>query len=346
MNFVRDLMKQITEYPMTAKITNPIVTSTPQDMDTIIKNSRYIPEHISEYIKQNTKYCVSYRVEKAEISFYVCKKTVPLQKLNKYVKLIQCWINIAHKYSIHSCNSELKVKIYLTPFKKTLPEKSSTKPLSADNSNTGLSSLCKYGNEIIVYREEEWFKVFLHESFHYFGFDYSGMDISIVNDKLQKCFCIDSDIRLFETYTEFFAEIVNLCFYCVINRRKFSVYIRTQISFSIAQLNKVLKYNGLTYVQLFENCEETRRKYREDTNVFAYYVLKCILIFHWDEFIEWCNKRNVKTLTFPHNSESVVSFCDWIIERCRDPKFLQAVELSGNKRDETNGLRMTSIDVI
>ena len=33
--------------------------------------------------------------------------------------------------------------------------------------------------------------------------------------------------------------------------------------------------------------------YEEKTNVFAYYILKTILLYNYDEFIELCDKENI-----------------------------------------------------
>jgi hypothetical protein len=343
MNFVRTITEKIKSYPMNAKITNPIVTESPNVSDIINSNIRYFPQEVRKYIIINTKYSVRYDFEIATVTFYTFENTIPLQKLNKYVKLVLCWISIAKEYSIHHCGNSLNVIFYMTPLKKILPNKGET--LSSINCNTGFSSFCKEGNDIIIYRQEEWFKVFLHESFHYFGFDYSNMDVSLVNRELQKCFCITTDILLFESYTEFFAEILNLCFYCVIHDKDFGVYIKKEIKFSLEQSNKVLHHMELTYNDIFESCEESREKYMEDTNAFAYYILKTIFIFNWDEFINWCKKTNTNMLTFPQNNKSVVALCKWITDKCRDPNFLDSINNVGKKIDNSKSLRMTSTDL-
>jgi hypothetical protein len=343
MDFVTTITEKIKSYPMNSKITNPIVSLSPNVSNIIQSNGTYFPQEVKDYILENTKYGVKYQTPNANITFYTFDNTVPLQKLNKYVKLVLCWITIAQEYSIHHCGNGLNVVIYMTPLKKTLPNKGEV--LSAINCNTGFSSLCKHGNDIIVYREEEWFKVFLHESFHYFGFDYSNMDLSLVNRELQKCFCVKTNILLFETYTEFFAEIVNLCFYCALNRKDFRSQIKKEITFSIEQSNKVLHHMNLTYGNLLDNCEETIEKYREDTNVFSYYILKTILLFYWKDFLSWCDKNNTNLLTFPQNNESVVALCKWITSRCRETEFLNAIDHSGKNAHYNDGLRMTSTNV-
>ena len=33
-------------------------------------------------------------------------------------------------------------------------------------------------------------------------------------------------------------------------------------------------------------------QYKENTPVFSYYIIKSILLFHFNEFIGWCNENN------------------------------------------------------
>ena len=343
MNFVNLIIKKIKSYPLTAKISNPVVSHFTKDSNIQLTNTHYFPQDIKEHILEHTKYIVKYETEKTSITFYTFENTIQLQSLNKHVKLMLCWISIAEQYSIYKCNDRLNVIIYLTPLKKILPKKGQV--LSSTNCNTGFSSLCNEGNEITIYRKEEWFKVFLHESFHYFGFDYSNMDVSLVHQELQHYFCIKTDILLFESYTEFFAEIIHLCFYCVLNNKKFESCIEKEIRFSIQQTNKVLNHMELTYDDFFDNCNEVGKKYKEDTNCFSYYILKTILLFYWKDFLRWCNTNNTNILTFSQNNKQVIDFCNFIKSKSNEPSLLSAIHLSGNNLNNTTDLRMTSFDI-
>ena len=59
---------------------------------------------------------------------------------------------------------------------------SSAEILSPDIVNTGLTRRCATDNEVVIYRQEEWFKVLIHELIHGFGLDFhSSDDITIAN---------------------------------------------------------------------------------------------------------------------------------------------------------------------
>ena len=98
------------------------------------------------------------------------------------------------------------------------------------------------------------------------------MNLSEVNEYILSIFPIKSDVNLFEAYTEFWAEIINIsfCSYFYTNigfklernieTDKFNNFM-TNVDFllhyeriySFFQLNKVLNYMGLTYKNLYSN---------------------------------------------------------------------------------------------
>ena len=168
---------------------------------------------------------------------------------------IYLWLKIASKYSAKECAPQLECFIYLTPFKRSHPlfsKEQETKTgmgtayedyeeyeelyhhvntrqgsgvLKPIHINGGVSDLCEPSGRVIVYRKEEWFKVFIHETMHNYGLDFAEMDISAANGLLHKMFTIQKDVKLYESYCEVWARIMNIVFetYFDINSRaKFS----------------------------------------------------------------------------------------------------------------------------
>jgi len=168
---------------------------------------------------------------------------------------IYLWLKIASKYAAKECAPQLECFIYLTPFKRSHPlfsKEQETKTglgtayedyeeyeelyhhvnaprrssvLKPIHINGGVSDLCQPSGRVIVYRKEEWFKVFIHETMHNYGLDFSEMDISAANGLLHKMFTIQKDVKLYESYCEVWARIMNIVFetYFDINSRaKFS----------------------------------------------------------------------------------------------------------------------------
>ena len=170
---------------------------------------------------------------------------------------IYLWLKIASKYAAKECAPQLECFIYLTPFKRSHPlfskeQEQETKTgvgaayedyeeyeelyhhvnapsrssvLKPIHINGGVSNLCQPSGRVIVYRKEEWFKVFIHETMHNYGLDFSEMDISAANGLLHRVFTIQKDVKLYESYCEVWARIMNIVFetYFDINSRaKFS----------------------------------------------------------------------------------------------------------------------------
>ena len=168
---------------------------------------------------------------------------------------IYLWLKIASKYAAKECAPQLECFIYLTPFKRSHPlfsKEQETKTgvgtayedyeeyedlyhhvnaprrssvLKPIHVNGGVSDLCQPSGHVIVYRKEEWFKVFIHETMHNYGLDFSEMDINAANGLLHKMFTIQKDVKLYESYCEVWARIMNIVFetYFDINSRaKFS----------------------------------------------------------------------------------------------------------------------------
>jgi hypothetical protein len=70
--------------------------------------------------------------------------------------------------------------------------------------------------------------------------------------------------------------------------------------FALYQCNKVLGFMGLTYNNIHEPGEKNaylrKNLYREETHVFAYYILTAIFLNDYIGFLSWCNNHNTALL--------------------------------------------------
>jgi hypothetical protein len=333
---------------------------------------------------------------------------------------IYIWLKVLSKYSHAECGKNLECFIYLTPFKRKLPRcsgfetssnmyhyadlpeneidddgddgdmsgagKKNDKVISASHVNGGVSDICQIDGRIIVYRREEWFKVLIHESMHNYGVDFSTLDISMANKKLRSIFSIQTDIKIFESYCEIWARIMNVFFesFFEINRhsrklftplttrKKFINKIHNQhkqhlISlknghghgndhinngigitdkkerflnlfydnlqhesvFSIFQCVKVLNFMGLDY-NIISNCNDenytiVKKLYKEQTNVFAYYIIVAILIANFNNFILWCIDNNTNLFNFKKTDVSTENFVTFISKNYKNNELLKMI---------------------
>jgi hypothetical protein len=219
------------------------------------------------------------------------------------------------------------IYIYLLPDRKELPDHPG---LRVDDINTGSTSASK---EIYIFREEEWFKVLIHETFH--SLDFSGSvsaDSAAIQTMLQReCFpALRSEVLLFESYCEFWADVLHTFFVAYFSESK-AVYkvanhlLSVELAFSRMQCVKVLRHYGLTYADLFQS----NKSFQEtESNSFAYYVLKCVMMQNSAEFLDWHFRMNgANALKF--KEENIVGFCQWLCAASRSKRTWESLAEAG-----------------
>lgn len=351
-----EIMASMTKDIWEAKIPSPLFEEVPADASNTAKHlssSRYLPKEIREFIQTTAASKLTYKGTSPihyNVQFFCYGESCPLERLQRQMKLVIWWLKTIQTFAKRSCK-DLELLVYLTPFKKTLPTRAKVgggegedpEVLSAINCNTGLSTRCDYGNEITVYREEEWFKVFVHETFHYFGLDLSYNEPASVNTALHRMFCVKEEILLYEAYTEFWAEMVVMMLYSNIHDKSFSSVLEKELTHSLQQAKKVLEVQDLTYSQVTATNSNTCTKdntYREDTNVISYYIIKTVFLYFNESFLQWCHEHNTNLLQM--EVSSLPSLLEWIEKHYRDPGLVAAIE---GARENGDGLRMTNIDI-
>jgi hypothetical protein len=246
----------------------------------------------------------------------MCAKEIAIYQTYAYKAFL--WLTIVSKMSDNNCSGEsLNVYIYMTPFKKNIPSMTPTTrqgdTLSAIHVNTGVTQNCQKNGEIIIYRYEEWFKVLIHETMHNFNMDFIDTELSKMNTLLRESFIIPhNDILIFETYTEGWARIIYTMFEAyfdpsVRNQSGFIHIVREKLHynaiFAALQLTKVLDVMDLEYshitIQSKENLLRCEKNYKEESNIYAYYILGGVLSVFSLPFISWCmanNKHSSRTI--------------------------------------------------
>ena len=304
-------------------------------------DSTYVPPPIKQYIKTHSKSYLHYSCKiferKINIYFILFEKNKKHEKYyEEAVIRIIMWLRMAFLYSPQYCGKNLKIYLYTTPFKKKLPQ-DVVDILGVNNCNSAVTTSCARDGVIIIYRQEEWFKVLIHESFHTLGLDFSAFSCDNLHYQLSKLFPINSEMNIYEAYTEFWATILN-CLFCAyelldnkLDEKDFLLYsdfcIQWERIFSLFQFVKVLNFMGISYKHLYEKNEiaDVARKYlyKEDTNVFAYYIIKNILLYYYGPFLSWCDKNNINTLRFDRYDNNMNKLFTFIESHYQKPSFIE-----------------------
>jgi hypothetical protein len=318
--------------------------------------TKEVQHHIESTMSLILKYSLILFNRQINIHFIIEKNDLYKNNIDKYDHYAHCillWTYILNKYSSIHCSKEWNVFFYFTSLEKQLPNKNihlENNILNYNHINTGFTTTCPQISEIVIFRKEEWFKVFVHESFHNFALDFSDMNVIELNNAIISIFPIQSKVNLYESYTEFWAETINVCFCSYFNstnhfhNTKTRIMERNNINFhqfisnveilihferiySFFQLNKVLNYMGLTYKNLYskdKNSQVLRETlYKENTNIFAYYVIKCILMNNYNGFMTWCYTNNDKSkiIQFTKTNQNLYSFYNFIKKNYKTTSF-------------------------
>lgn len=306
--------------------TNVIHSTANVPKPNLFKESEF-PTEIMNYINSHMKLHVRYSFQINDmtvfIHFIVDDPSINIDEFNRYVDLIMMWLIILKTYvSDGSASNTLYLYFYFTPLPKEIPTVGET--IDRINVNTGMTFIDKSSPmEIVIFRREEWFKVFIHETIHSFNLDFSNTYLEDTSQKIRSIFGLQehqSDVELFEAYTEFWANIINALFCSFLhtpNKKKEDIIknwteiINTEIQFSIFQMIKILNYMKIHYRDLCDSQVKTLN-YKENTPVLSYYIIKTILLYNFQEFIYWTKTHNVNLLKISPDSQTQTNLCEFI----------------------------------
>lgn len=312
----------------------------PADMRETSDND-FLPDEIQRHILNEPGVAITYNfsVGKRNVSLHFVEFNQQNHDFDADAKRVCA---LMHLVSMHAsritCSSTLNIYIYMTDFKKLFPTKKG-EAIDSEHANTGMSYHCTRSNYVVVYRKEEWFKVLIHELFHAMGLSFIESDMPKEVDRemqnmLRNMYAISHPVRIYETYCEIWARILNVVFDCFVDEHATPVYnshnshntnnsnnpdllvfmecvmdgLHANARFAKQQCAKLLRYVDIPYDVLANPNKSNRaivaEKYRENTNVFAYYVLTCILLHSPNEFMGWCHRNNPLT----HDKTGIMQF--------------------------------------
>jgi len=327
-NLIGDAFKEVDELKHRIQKTIIDIKSIDDIPNTSLFNSHFVPNPIKEYIMTQFKSYIQLTLFYKKMNI---KVIIPLtnddfnrlDEFEEYTRIIFAWFILALKHSTMNVKS-LNLYLFMSEIDKKLPE-SNIEILEPLNCNSAVTTACNTNGEILIYRKEEWLKVLIHETMHVLCLDFSGMEYEELKTNIRNLFPIESDFLISETYSEFWANTMNnyILSYVLMDDvpsmdmfNKFNDFFTYyEKMFSLIQAIKILNHMGLTYEDLYSKKElsiEKRKLYKEKTNVFVYYILKAILLYHKEEFILWCEKSNDNIINFIKTPENFKSFFEFI----------------------------------
>jgi hypothetical protein len=258
------------------------------------------------------------------------------------------WLHFISPYIRSNCSMKSHIYLLFTHFQKMIP--SHNEPITYKHVNSAFTTSCLPETSIYIFRDEEWFKVLIHECFHCFGLDFSHYDNYEVENKILNTFKVHNKngIRVYEAYVEVWADVLNIVFLSFIKTKDkknyinlFEHLINKELSFSLFQCTKILDHMNLSYGDIID-AKRKSIKYEETCNLTSYYFLKLILFLNLQQFESWCKKHNLSLFVF--NENNMIKFVDFIATRANThslQKCLQIMKAFSNRAKLTNIAKKT-----
>lgn len=334
------------------------------DKDEIVNFQKQINECI--FIDEQTKQ----KNSKIYNCFSVYTPEIEINYLNINIKKP----DLIHSFILHICyflftfSSQKKCSITLLANKEKKKLNSSIKLIGPNEINSGSTSFSNfynpdpnYPNPILIWREEEMFKVLIHELLHSFLFDDKLRGIN--TDPIKKLFKVpkNMEIRLSEAYTETWAVFLNSLIIASQYKKswfKFQEILRMEMLFSCFQIAKVLLFFGFSDIHDFYKSKNNNKlkNFQQKTSVFSYCIIKGALLFSIDKFLIFCDDNNDSSIfLFNKDKDSYNKYIS-LIENCWDNIDFQLcinkcitllIRLRKNKKNRflCNTLRLTCVEL-
>lgn len=203
----------------------------------------------------------TYEGDVGQIKFYACAP----RDCDEYAQVAGTILQMLRPHRRCS-GAAIRAEVLLCPCEKQMPR--GDEVIGMDHVNTGYAQRCSAA-PFVVYREDEWVKVFIHECFHYFNLDENMDEVAL------PMFQVRQKVALYETYCEVWARLLNCRLVAAFTGLPVAKLIHEERRYSVYNMVKVLAHMGLTFGDL---ATPAAARYAEATNVFAYIVLAAILM--------------------------------------------------------------------
>ena len=291
----------------------------------------FVECNIIDYILHNISHKYQYSIvyKNININLNIYGKKVSNTEFNDIITRI---ILLGLYKSIDE-SIDINVDLYMTPYKKNINNyiKHNNNILGPREINSGFS----ISNKILcVYRTEELNKVLIHELIHYLELDLDNIKFPNVSSH----FNINPNtkfIRINEAYTEILAIMINT----IINTPNISNtthILDYELTYSCYQVAKILHLSNFgTAYDFFYNKYDGQNKFKQNTSIFSYFILKTALLYNLDSFLDG----------YLNNTLNSHNFTEFILNQC-SLEYINTINdfmiyIKNNKSDMYYTLRMT-----
>jgi hypothetical protein len=324
-----------------------------ENVDNIDKDlfSEFTPIDIFEYVSNNSLIKLNLKITMENLTLnlkLVSKKKLRNKEINNIIKRICLLYLLKHKND--KKHSNISLTIIFTNAKKSLPKE--YKVLGTREVNSGLASFGD--NKILIYRNEEYSKLLIHELIHLYRIDFSVVNIDFLPELLD----INNDTKTIpnESITEILAVIINSIIVSIEFSKKKNTKLATdlinyEIAFNLFQCSKILNHFGYNYATDFFKSNNGNSIFEQTTSVVSYFFIKTACLFNTPKLLKFLN-NNFTELNYDNLEEAKKNYVSLVKESLQNKTFhdkideiMEAIEESKHYTFFYNNLRMTCIEI-
>lgn len=220
----------------------------------------------------------------------------------------------------------LHLGLAFSPIQKRLPTRAGS-PIEPEHVNGGVT--WKQHGLVIVYRQEEWEKVLLHELLHFYEFDYhpSSMPSTSASVTVSKALAKENNIQtrhgavaLNEAYVETLTTLLYVAYSILRSHAVKSISysaFKTRWRKAMATAQQHFHRQILKLLRHFRGGPWT-----ETTHAFAYFVCKAALLFDLKGLLAWSDQHQTTIRARLQNNRTHVDAYARFLESCLNaPRF-------------------------
>lgn len=198
------------------------------------------------------------------------------------------------------------------------------------------------GTSVNIWRREEVYKVLIHELIHFHRIDFHQYDYgyNALHNYIMDKYKIEGKDCPNESYTEFFATIINAAFCSYYMNVSLNDILKREIKFTLFQVKKILLFYGIDSVEKLGVIP-----IKQNTSVFSYFVIKGSLLFNMDKVFGFID-NDIKNMKITNRIKDFKI----LITECMTNEYLNFVDsIEFNKNDNrfiATTMRMTATEIV
>ena len=304
------------------------------DIINIINDNSFLSNNFNNIIKNFIKFQTSIKYNDNIIYIFYNKDIKDDKlKINKIINRIKIIINYLNNFT--NING-MTLYIILSNVKKNIINEKKYL-LNGDNINSGICS----SSYIYIWREEELFKVLIHEMMHYFKLDKYKISHKDYRKEI-KIILGDNNYNLIinEAYTELLALLINILLYVILNnindindkKKLFFKILTNEVIHSYNNVIKILNYYDIKNFNEFY----TNNNFNQKSNVFSYIIIKYLLIFKIEDLNIFYKDKDNKIKINNENINNFENIVKELLNINKNNKSINLINLKLNKENNFN----------